>query len=201
MIQEQYLDKVVEQLVGETIIDHDNEGIIFPFLHSRYNATFRNFKQLTANIFMPLGNHTHSTYGLTEDEYQYVWRKYKSIILDKIKNKPLFALIDGKRLNESEDKQEQYLDKIVDFIINDTVIKPPLSYTTSTSFPYDAMISTPFSELQFSRPKFFNYREFSNYYKNIYGLTEIECESIWGKFINRINKLLISRGIKDPIYH
>ena len=90
MIQEQYLDKVVEQLVGETIIDHDNEGIIFPFLHSHYNATFRNFNQLTANILMPLAKYTHSTYGLTEDEYQYVWRKYKSIILDKIKNKPLF---------------------------------------------------------------------------------------------------------------
>ena len=84
MIQEQYLDKVVEQLVGETIIDYDKEGIIFPFLHSRYNDTFRNFKQLTANIFMPLGNHTHSTYGLTEPEIVYVWKEYRKIILNKI---------------------------------------------------------------------------------------------------------------------
>ncbi len=154
MIQEQYLDKVVEQLVGETIIDHDNEGIIFPFLHSHYNATFRNFNQLTANILMPLAKYTHSTYGLTEDEYQYVWRKYKSIILDKIKNKPLFALIDGKRLNES--KQIDYLDKVVEYLVYDS---------KDDKLPFDN-----------------SYISFNTYIKNIYGITDEEVDYVYFKY-------------------
>lgn len=89
MDNKKYLDKVVDYMVRSTKIDYENESIDPPFPP---NITFP-FFLLTYLIFFPpnpspsyfsLSKYCKNMFGLTEEEIEYVWEKYKSIILDKI---------------------------------------------------------------------------------------------------------------------
>jgi hypothetical protein len=80
-MKKDYLNKVVNQLVGETIIDGDGVStpfslFIFPissysFLSFLYPPTY--FSEFVIEV-----------YGLTEEEVKYVWKQYRNIIKDKI---------------------------------------------------------------------------------------------------------------------
>jgi hypothetical protein len=81
-----YLDKVVNQLVDETIIDVVQSTLSAPTdtapfaLSSYHNILF---------IKIPLAtfsSHCEKIYGLTDEEIQYVWSIYRNIIKDKIEN-------------------------------------------------------------------------------------------------------------------
>ena len=76
-----FLNKVVDQIVSETKIVDRNE-IFFPFfsvplLHPPSQSMFLPFS---------FSNHCKNIYGLNDDEVKYVWKQYKRIINDKIKN-------------------------------------------------------------------------------------------------------------------
>lgn len=86
-----YLDKVVEFLVRGTKIDYDKEEIQFPFPFSLSSPVPFSFISRLLSLFsVPLSSsfpkYCKSVYGLTEDEVKYVWKEYKDIITDKIKN-------------------------------------------------------------------------------------------------------------------
>mgnify|MGYP000333068556 CR=1 FL=1 len=81
-----YLDKVIEFLVGDTVIDYEQERISSPFFppllsppplflfsFSLFSSTPFSFEKYCIDI-----------YGLTEEEIEYVWIRYKSIIKGKI---------------------------------------------------------------------------------------------------------------------
>ncbi len=76
-----YLDKVIEFIVVDTIIDYEQKIIRFPFLTLRHTFPpsisspfpFPTFEKYCIDI-----------YGLTEGEIDYVWKQYKDIIKDKI---------------------------------------------------------------------------------------------------------------------
>jgi len=80
-----YLDKVVEFLVRDTRIDYGEQIIYYPF------SFFSLFSlPLTPLTSLPLptkfSNYCRNTYGLTDEEIDYVWNEYVNIIINKIKN-------------------------------------------------------------------------------------------------------------------
>lgn len=87
MENKKYLDKVIGSLVRGTKIDYDREEIYFPsfpyisphhFLPSSFSYSYfdSSFSKYCKNMF-----------GLTEEEIEYVWEEYITIIKDKISNK------------------------------------------------------------------------------------------------------------------
>ena len=81
-----YLDKVIEFLLRDTKIDYKNEKIFSHFLTSIPYFPF--FPNLILPFSFPLSfsSYCKVTYGLTDQEIEYVWKEYKSIIKDKITN-------------------------------------------------------------------------------------------------------------------
>ena len=66
--REDYLNKIIGYLVDDTIIDFKENEIRYPYHLSTFSG------------------YCKDTYGLTEDELDYVWKEYKNIITDRIKN-------------------------------------------------------------------------------------------------------------------
>ena len=81
--QKKYLDKVVEFIVRDTIIDYDKEEIHYPFetgYHYPYplNIGFYSYTpEYDASTFQ---EYCKDIYGLTGEEIDYVWERYKSIL-------------------------------------------------------------------------------------------------------------------------
>jgi|LWDU01.1.fsa_nt_gi hypothetical protein len=84
-----FLDKVIGQIVSETIIDYDKETIRTPFpllspnSFARYLFTSRSpiFTEQPApfNSFIM---YCRDVYGLNDDEVNYVWVKWRDMIKD-----------------------------------------------------------------------------------------------------------------------
>jgi hypothetical protein len=90
-----FLDRVIDQIVNETTIDYDNEGVNFPFpVHPISNtyptpvhrSPFPLSPTFPFFIFLSFSNHCKDVYGLNLEEVSYVWKEYKDIIIDKINN-------------------------------------------------------------------------------------------------------------------
>jgi hypothetical protein len=80
-----------------------------------------------------------------------------------------------------EGKQKKYLDKVVDFLIGDTVIgerelKPPF-----TKYRYPSYIPNPFSSMDLLY--------FAEYCLNIFGLTEDEVIYVWDMYKSKIREI------------
>ena len=93
-----YLDKVVDQIVSETIVDHDKEEVSVPFprsstLLSSSPCYFFPFLLPFSISFPPVSphpsfiKHCRDVYGLNEQEIKYVWKEYRDIIKDEIDGK------------------------------------------------------------------------------------------------------------------
>ena len=85
MENKRYLDKVVGYLVRGTKIDYEDKKIYFPFFHFFLSFSYflspSNFFITSSSYFV---DHCIHTFGLTDDEIDYVWNQYTSIILNKI---------------------------------------------------------------------------------------------------------------------
>ena len=80
-----YLDKVIEFLLRDTNIDYKNEKITTPSSFSFYFSSL--FLLLPSFLpFSTFSKYCKEVYGLTEQEIEYVWKEYKSIIKIKIEN-------------------------------------------------------------------------------------------------------------------
>ena len=81
-----------------------------------------------------------------------------------------------------KNKQQQYLYKVIMFIVQDTII----DYEGRIIFPLSPPISTP-SHLFFPYPPYFE-----KYCKDTYGLTNPEIEYVWIRYknimLNKINE-------------
>ena len=78
MEDNRYLDKVVGSMVRSTKIDYEKEIVstphfVFLFPTFQFYLLFSSFSKYCKNQF-----------GLTDEEIDYVWNEYRSIILDKI---------------------------------------------------------------------------------------------------------------------
>jgi hypothetical protein len=98
-----YLDKVLNQIVSETIVDNRYSGheiwvsrnISVPFFHN--TISFQSFlpgplpspyhiyySTHLPPIYTLFEQHCRDVYGLNEEEIEYVWNEYRDIIKDKI---------------------------------------------------------------------------------------------------------------------
>ena len=82
-----FLNKVVNQIVYETRIDYGMEEIQFPFPSLPF-LSFSSCLRLLSRSFPSsyFFDHCRDIYGLNDDEVKYVWKEYREIIKDKIKN-------------------------------------------------------------------------------------------------------------------
>ena len=95
--QNTYLDKVVEFLVRDTKIDHVKRGIRYPYLSHLsppHKPSYRelslilpsNIFYLTQFISKSFSRYCKNVYGLTDQEIEYVWKKFLTIIKEKLEN-------------------------------------------------------------------------------------------------------------------
>lgn len=80
-MDKRFLDKVVDQIVYETRMDHDEGRMYTPF--SSFIVPLSYF--LSSSFFdKAFSKHCKNVYGLKGyKEVKYVWKKYKEIIKDK----------------------------------------------------------------------------------------------------------------------
>ena len=93
-MENKYLDKVLNSLVGETKIDFDEETLYMPFFNSFHAYPFESYYVpkffLTPSPYSTtpptFTQHCRDVYGLNDDEIYYVWDEYKTIIGYKLNN-------------------------------------------------------------------------------------------------------------------
>ena len=93
-MNKEYLNKVLDQLVGETRIDYDNYMVLYPFTQPiTFNKSF--YLLSVSNLFtthvpsspllfLHFINHCIDVYGLNKEEIEYVWDRYREIIKDML---------------------------------------------------------------------------------------------------------------------
>jgi hypothetical protein len=84
-----YIDKVIGSLVRGTKLDYENNRITFPFYTSSI-LSISSSSQQYLNLSHPyslspsFSTYCKNTFGLTDEEIEYVWNEFKEIILGKI---------------------------------------------------------------------------------------------------------------------
>ena len=84
-MDKRFLNKVVDQIVSETMVDYDEERLYTPF--SPFPLTsLPPFYSLSAfsSYRSPFTKHCNEIYGLNIEEIEYVWNEYKHIIKDML---------------------------------------------------------------------------------------------------------------------
>jgi len=93
-MDKKFLDKVLDQIMSETIIDHEGWKVLYPFTQPiTFNKSF--YLLSVSNLFtthvpsspllfLHFINHCEEVYGLNKDEVKYVWEEYRYIIKDKL---------------------------------------------------------------------------------------------------------------------
>ena len=79
MNNKKYLDKVLDFYVRNTKIDFNNRTIFTPFIDKIKFETY-----VFGDIMF--GYYGEKYFGLTKDEVDNLWRKYTSIVKEKINN-------------------------------------------------------------------------------------------------------------------
>ena len=83
-MDKKFLDKVVDQIVSETMVDYEKERAYTPFFYSSSIPSL--FHLLFYHYRSPFTKHCKNVYGLNKEETEYVWEEYRRIIKDKIEN-------------------------------------------------------------------------------------------------------------------
>ena len=77
-----FLHKVLDQIVRETEMDYEKERAYTPFYSYIPYYSLSSYRS-------PFNKHCKEVYGLNDDEVKYVWKEYREIVKDKIKNNEL----------------------------------------------------------------------------------------------------------------
>ena len=80
--QRLFLDKIVNLLVDDTILDYDKGTVQYPFHISLYYPLFTQTFPPSPPVFF--STYCKNQFGLTDEEIDYVWDQYKTFIKDKI---------------------------------------------------------------------------------------------------------------------
>ena len=185
-MDKKFLNKVVDQIVSETNIDYDQEILYTPF-----SLPFASSPISNIFIHIPIVSfftHCEEVYGLTYDELEYVWKKYKSIIGNEIESKD--------NLNEariSSKINSDFLDEVVQYLIDNTVIIPDKTISVSHEKSKRGKIIIPVKsgiELEYYYNTLLNpsiVLLFSDEMENVYGLDPgLEIKYVWDKYKKHI---------------
>lgn len=93
MESKEFLDKVYNIIVKQTIIDNENNLISFPWYRMRLDHLGVIFEgpnmwrdEEPHPISYPFFNHCEDIYGLTREETIYLWHNYKRMLRDIVDN-------------------------------------------------------------------------------------------------------------------
>ena len=184
-----FLDKVVNSIVDETEVEYGNAAINFPFFPNNNPSLFGYHNLLTQ--FIPFGkfyNHCRDIYGLKdEEEIDYVWGEYKSIIIGKVTTK--------ENLNESIGGDKKFLNKVVNTIVGETTIDYVEEEINFPSYTYSRRLF----QSTFSLPDFIDTPPyFAQHLKEVYGLKDShEIDYVWGECRLIVNNKI--RNTKESI--
>jgi hypothetical protein len=82
-----FLNKVLDQLVRETMIDYDRGVVESPFFSFIWVYNFLNHRSSSSLFFLPsFVDHCKDVYGLNLEETEYVWKEYYIRVKVKINN-------------------------------------------------------------------------------------------------------------------
>ena len=171
-----YLDKIVQYILDDTKLDYGRKEVIYPFIpnvRSQWGLLVPlYYVQYDSPFFNEYSKYCNDTYGLSYEESVYVWDHYKTRLIDK------------GSINESVDNKKIYLDKILDYIVEDTMInsrdwEPPFLPHAITYPPHHIFYPPP----QYLFPYFYKYCN------DNYGLTNDEVRSLWEPYLDRVDKL------------
>ena len=171
--REKYLDKIVQYIIDDTVIDYDKNLCKLPYLYNPIPIIPPFI--IPSPYYYSFLTYCKDIYGLTGEEIIYVWEKYKSIVDDK------------GSINESVgNNKEIYLDKIVQYIIDDTELdyeQKLVTYPFIPNIPSQWGLSVPLYIVEYGSP-FFN--EFSKYCNDMYGLSYEESVYVWDHYSTRL---------------
>ena len=195
--RKRFLDKILNWLVDDTVIDRENRTWFPTFLDNLDLFGYHLNPLVISNLFInPLTlfyDYCEGTYGLDHEEIVYVWGKYRVIILKKING--------GKPLNESEDKLEKYFNYVTDDLVKRTKHwrhpgNPLNNWHVGVMFPFY------YDEIEFYYDEY-ELEEWLHrgwlvgtddikYLMSNYGLTEDECSRVMDMYGIKLATLLIS---------
>ncbi len=176
--QGRVLDKIIEQLVKETIL-YPSEGMIslpsYPDEKWNVRRMFDRKDYFYNRLLTHTVNHCRDVYGLTNEEINYVWNKY----FDQIHTN-YYSL---KKLNESTEKPKgmnlKYLFKVADSIIKEIELD-------DYDIPGAKMRGYgPWNDNSTGHYGFWTGLE--KHAKNTYGLTQAETEMVSGIVWDSLN--------------
>ena len=128
--EDKFLDKIVNQLVNETIIEDDQYDIAVAYPSWRTDEGFwgegvavdllLNVDKNNTNFFQ-FRNYVNNMYGLDEDEINYVWTQYKMGVWDK-EQQNIYTYqksLEDEELNESKNEStyKNYLGRILERMV------------------------------------------------------------------------------------
>ena len=179
-----YLNNVLKYILEDTLIEIREDGnyINFPFFEGsdKYYSLGNSFLPINF-LYRPTSffEYCRDMYGLTVDEIDDIWEQYR----DDIINNTITESI-----NESVDRKDDYLNRVTQFLVEDTKIdyEKKVVYFTfiGNTYPFNSIISLS------SIPPVINL--FSKYCSDIYGLVGKEIEYVWEEYKN-----IIFDNIKD----
>jgi hypothetical protein len=192
--RKRFLDKIIEWLVNDTVIDYKNRTWFPTFLDmGDYLATLRplDISNLSLYPIIRFYDYCRKTYDLSVEEIEYLWSKYTIIIIDKFNNE--------KPLNESEDKLEKYFNYVID-----DLIKRTKHWTNPSNRDHIGIIFPMYyEELEFYYTEdelkewlhggWLVGSEDIKYLMDQYGLTEDECSRVMDIYGIKLATLVLSK--------
>ena len=198
--KKEFLNKVYNTIVKETIIDKKNNIISFPWYNIRLDYLKIIFEGPTIwrnkepySIYDPFLNHCVNIYGLTDWETYSLWYNYKNFLRDIIEN--------VEYLNENVDKQKNFLDKVLERLFKDTVITDskitfPFAIFKQEELTGDSLLSVSiWMDGRWENHKY--PQRFEKYVNDIYGITYEESIILWNSYMDIIEKEVLKRLRKN----
>ena len=179
--QGRYLDRVIEQLVKETIIYTSDNGSMISLPgdpDERWDVIkmFGHLDYLYNRFLTHTINHCRDVYGLNSEEIQYVWENYYNQI------KSNYNYLKG--LNESTEKPKgmnlKYLFKVADYIMKEIEIDDGYGLSGVKVRGYG-----PWNDHSTGHYRFWVGLE--EHAKDTYGLTQAEAEMVSGLIWDSLN--------------
>jgi hypothetical protein len=208
MTKNEYLDKVVNFIIQDTKFDSQYDNYLewdqpywhppfeeYPFgygsevwVDSLFDSSRFKISPLSHDdtpphltAFTPtvitefIGNfytYCKETYGLTEQETDYAWSRYADFMKKKLNGK--------NSINESVDRKNEYLNKVVEFLVTDTKV-----------LINDDVFFAPFYRLSSLTYNLLFYKgdypaSFYEYCRNTYSLTDYDTKYVWDTYKNII---------------
>jgi len=191
--RKRFLDKILKWMVDGTEV-HPYVRTWFPtFLDMEdYSITLRPLDISVLSLFPTVRfyDYCRNTYDLSVEEIEYLWSKYSTIIIDKFNNE--------KPLNESEDNRKRFLDKILNWLVNDTKI----DYENKSWYPTFMDTSLMMYKVTFMVRDTLYYHNpltlFYDYCVSTYDLNDKEIVYLWNVYRNIIiEKLNTEKSINE----